>query len=780
MEELTLIYRRERIRFDNADGSDGMAICECERPGTQRDTFDDNSVIVKTECAEDELKTGLSYRFYGHWTTHARHGKQFVAKTFVRAKPHGEAGTLRYLCEAPNIGPLTARKLWEKFQADAMRILRDEPEVAVAAVGGQFTVEKAKAAGAWLKKEEAIEHCTIDLMELLDKRGFPKNTGKKAIQLWGNRAAEFIRDMPYRLMVLRGCGFKRCDDLYVALGLPEGSLVRQALCAMYVLARDNDGHTWFRHEEVLARVAKLIPRAELRTDWALSLLARHRDALGEWYALKENARNEGVIAERITDLAGGDVRWPSIEGLDVSDHQRGELAKTLVAPVCCFTGAPGTGKTYTVARLTAALIDAHGAESVCLMAPTGKAAARLGESLADYGVPLRPRTIHGTLGVVTRNEGEGWGFAHNEENPLQAKFYLLDEGSMPDTDIFASLLRALPAGAHLLVIGDTNQLPPVGHGSPLRDMLRAGVPAGELREIQRQAATSRIVQVCHAIKDGQAWSTSTQANPAAGENLVVAAGDAEAALGVIVDKLKRIRDADLADPVWDCQVIAAVNAKSPLARTAMNDRLQAEFNAGGQRGEGKFRTRDKIICLKNGFYPTADSDEPGVNMTADDGKVFVANGEIGRVTAIDGKVTIAAFTAPKRLVKILGAAVEEKAGNENGGEQADSSGGESEDAGGKRFDLAYAVTCHKMQGSEAKIVFVVLDEYPGARMVCGREWIYTAISRAKMVCFLVGKLDTARSMCLRKVLDRRKTFLAERLRSRITTEILSNTEAQAT
>lgn len=770
MEELTLIFRRERIRFDNADGSDGMAICECERPGTQRELMDDTAVVVKTECAEGELKIGLSYRFYGHWTTHARHGRQFVAKTFVRAKPHGEAGTLRYLCEAPNIGPLTARKLWEKFQGDAMRILRDDPEVAATAVGGQFTVDKAKAAGVWLAKEEAIEHCTIDLMELLDKRGFPKNTGKKAIQLWGNRAADTIRDNPYRLMVLRGCGFKRCDDLYVALGLPEGSLVRQALCAWYVLARDNDGHTWFRRDEVLSRVAKLIPRNELRPDWALSLLTKYTDTLGEWYAVKEKARNEGVIAERLTALADGDVRWPSIESLDISDHQRSELAKTLVAPVCCFTGAPGTGKTYTVARLTAALIDAHGSESVCLMAPTGKAAARLGESLADYGVPLRPRTIHGTLGVVQRNEGEGWCFAHDESNPLSAKFYLLDEGSMPDTDIFASLLRALPAGAHLLVIGDTNQLPPVGHGSPLRDMLRADVPAGELREIQRQAATSRIVQVCHSIRDGHAWSTSTQANPEIGENLVVSPGDAEAALGVIVDKLKRIRDADLADPVWDCQVIAAVNAKSPLARTAMNDRLQAEFNAGGQRGEGKFRTRDKIICLKNGFYPTADCDDPSVNMTADDGKVFVANGEIGRVTAIDGKVTIASFAAPKRLVKILGAATEEKENGEPAEGGSDS--GNGEDAGGKRFDLAYAVTCHKMQGSEAKIVFVVLDEYPGARMVCGREWLYTAISRAKMVCFLVGKLETARSMCLRKVLDQRKTFLAERLKARKTETVV--------
>ena len=764
MEELTLIFRRERIRFPNAEGHDGMAICECERPGTQRELIDDNSIVVKTECAEDELKVGLSYRFYGHWTTHTRHGKQFVAKTFVRAKPHGEGGTLRYLCEAPNIGPLTARKLWEKFQADAMRILRDEPEVAATAVGGQFSVEKARAAGVWLKKEEAIEHCTIDLMELLDKRGFPKNTGKKAIQLWGNKAAEWIRSNPYRLMVLRGCGFKRCDDLYKDLGLPEGKLKRQALCAWYVLARDNEGHTWFRRADLIEKLGKLIAKSELRADAALALavraklLARHRDGMGEWYAVYSKAKNEATIAERITELSIGESQWPSVDGLDVSDHQRSELAKTLVAPVCCFTGAPGTGKTYTVARLTQALIDAHGAESVLLMAPTGKAAARMGEALAEYKVSLRPRTIHGTLGVVQRNEGEGWSFAHDESNPLGAKFYLLDEGSMPDADIFASLLRALPLGAHLLIIGDTNQLPPVGHGSPLRDMLRAGVPAGELREIQRNAG--RIVRTCHAIKDGLPWEPSRQLDLANGENLALIECEPHEAIDAIVAKLKRIRELGLADPVWDCQPIAAVNTKSLVARVTMNERLQAEFNAAGMRGEGKFRTNDKIICLKNGFYPTVDG-EPDENISADDGKVFDANGEIGKVALVDFKVTIATFKAPKRRIKIIGAATET---NEN----SEQSEGESEDAGGKRFDLAYAVTCHKMQGSEDKIVFVVLDEYPGARMVCGREWLYTAISRAKMVCFLVGNLDTARSMCLRKVLDRRKTFLAERLQAKQT------------
>jgi len=747
MEEQTLIFRRERIRFGEPD-EDAMAILICEAPG-QQSSFVDEETTVKTECKADELTPGLSYRFYGHWTTHAKYGRQFIAKTFVRCRPHGQQAVCRYLCEAPGIGPATAQKLWKKFEADSLRILREDPEVAATAVGGSFDVEKARNASAWLTTESAMESCTIDLMDLLDGKGFPKRTGKNAVQAWGNKAAEWIRRNPYRLMAFRGCGFKRCDDLYKVLGLPEGRLKRQALCAWYVLARDNDGHTWFQLADVVLKLREYIPPREARETRALVLAVRAGilavkivDGV-QWYAIASKARNEQLIADRIAELSAGPMAWPAIDGLPVSEHQRTQLASALVAPVSTFTGAPGTGKTYTTARLIAKVIEEHGADHVCVCAPTGKAASRLGEALAGYDVPLRPQTIHSTLGVAKRSDGEGWGFIHNEANPLPQRWFFLDEGSMPDVDIAAAFCKALPVGAHLLIIGDTNQLPPIGHGAPLRDMLRGGVPTGELREIQRQAAGSRIVNTCHAIRDGRSWTVPLVLSPETGENLaVVPSGSGEASVEKIVTKLKAIRDAGLADPVWDCQVITAVNAKSPLARTAMNTLLQAEFNGGGQRGDGPFRIGDKIICLKNGLYPLGGED--------DSGDVFVANGEIGRVLTVDGKLTIAKFTAPDRVVKVLGFANE---GEEKKDDESEGSG--------KRFDLAYAVTCHKMQGSEAPIVFVCIDDYPGARRVCGREWLYTAISRAKAVCFLVGSLDTARSMCLRKVLDRRKTFLAE-------------------
>lgn len=772
MEEITLIYRGEKIRFGEPD-EDCTAILNCMPLGGQTSLLADEPTLVKVECRYDEFKVGLAYLFYGHWTTYkSKVGdvRQFAAKTFRRCQPHGQQAVVRYLCEAPFIGPSTANTLWAKFQGDCLRILRETPDVAAAAIGGHFDEEKALAASKWLEQEHALEHCTIGLTELFDGRKLPKKTVKWAIYEWGNKAIDFIRRNPFLLRKFRGIGFKKCDDMYRDFGLPEGRFKRQALCIEHFLSNDRIGHTWFNKSEVVSGLRAMIPAGSIFGAWisdgrrrrleklilryggdggvALALLVRAKrlrertDERGVWFAVEGKAKNEEVIASRIAALMAGPVCWPPIDGLAVSDHQRAELAPVIQSPVGLFTGAPGTGKTYTIARLIARVIELHGAGQVALCAPTGKAASRLREALAGYGISIHVGTIHSLLGVCKLDGGEGWGFAHNEEDPLPQKFFFMDEGSMPDADIFSAFLRALPPGAQLIVVGDTNQLPPVGHGAPLRDLIKAGVPKGELKEIQRQAAGSRIVNICHAIRDGRSWDVPAVLNPATGENVAMSTTrDGDDSVEKIVDKLHAIAIAGLADPIWDCQVIVAVNAKSPLARTALNKRLQVEFNPSGKKGDGPFRVGDKIICLKNGLYKGEEKGDES----------FIANGEIGRVANVDGKVTLAKFTAPDRTVKIIGGA-EPQEGEEE----------ESED-NGKKFDLAYAVTCHKMQGSEAKAVFVCLDDYPGARGVCGREWIYTAISRAKQICFLVGKFTTARDMCYREKLSLRKTFLAEQL-----------------
>jgi exodeoxyribonuclease V alpha subunit len=427
------------------------------------------------------------------------------------------------------------------------------------------------------------------------------------------------------------------------------------------------------------------------------------------------------------------------------------MQKALTAPIAIFTGGPGTGKTYSAARLIDLLQKIHGTGVVAVCAPTGKAAVRITEAMQNYGIDLRARTIHSLLGVASRSEGDGWGFQHDENNPLPFRFVVVDEASMIDVDLFAALCRACGPSTHLLLVGDTGQLPPVGHGAPLRDLIAAGVPCGELTEVRRNSG--QIVKACHQIRQGHMFEASRELRPELGDNLkFLPASSSSAALDRIVQAIRAIARKRLADPVWECQVIVAVNDRSELSRKAVNQRLQHELNPAGQQADGNpFRCGDKIVCLKNGFYPVLQDAPPSFNEGAMEGRVFVANGEQGCVKHVETTLTVVQLSAPSRLVKVP-----------RGGQQTDNNGGDTEEsAAGCQWDLAYGISCHKSQGSEWKVVLVALDEYAGARMVCSRSWIYTAMSRAKLACLLVGKEQTAYGMIQRDAIQRRKTFLKE-------------------
>ena len=441
---------------------------------------------------------------------------------------------------------------------------------------------------------------------------------------------------------------------------------------------------------------------------------------------------------------------------DLTPHQREQLDKALASSIGILTGSPGTGKTYTAARLIGRIIDLCGSDTLAVCAPTGKAAVRITEALAHYGIEKTATTIHRLLGVASRTAGEGWGFQHDENQPLEKKWVVVDEASMIDTDLMAAFLRACAAGTHVLLVGDTNQLPPVGHGAPLRDLIAAGVPCGELREIRRNSGA--IVRACADIRDGKRWRTCQSIDPDAGENLkLVPADSGAAAVERIVESIRKIRAQQLFDPVWEVQVIVAVNRRSTLSRRDLNARLQGELNPDGARvGSNPFRVGDKIVCLKNGFLPAVEVCPPEFNRDASDGKVFVANGEQARVVAVADRLTTVSLDAPKRLVKIPRGT--DKNGDGDGQENEDDAAGT---ATGCQWDLAYAVSCHKAQGSEYPCVIVALDEYPGARRICTREWLYTAISRAKRVCLLVGKRGIADGMCVLRAIAKRKTFLRE-------------------
>lgn len=477
------------------------------------------------------------------------------------------------------------------------------------------------------------------------------------------------------------------------------------------------------------------------------------------------------------------IEWPSVdqpEFAELTDHQREELAKALSGPVAILGGRPGTGKSFTLVRLVRAIIAAHGRQ-VKVMAPTGKAAQRVKELMSEAGLgDVRPTTIHSGLGVEAVDTG-GWTFKHNELQPLvAARFVIVEEASMLGTGLFSSLLRAIPGDCGLLLVGDVNQLSPVEYGAPLRDMIEACFPYGELREIHRNAGT--IVRVCSAIVDQEPWEPDEEIDLDAErpKNLVLHPCRGAVAPNKVSGILADIRDAGDYDPVWDCQVVVAVNKRSPLGRVALNGRLQQLLNPAidGNNCDGSpFRRWDKVIQLKNAFLPLAI--EIPKHMTrkvraewkADKERALVANGEIGRVLHVEPTKTVVQFMSCPKPVLVYRAATGGKKADEE--EQED---GDKKDSGtntGCDLDLAYAVTCHKLQGSQAPVVIVCVDEYPGATGtygVCDRAWLYTAISRAQQECHLVGMLTTAGQMCNRVFIGRRKTFMAESLRQEAAAE----------
>lgn len=812
--EITAVYLGERFSFANDSGGAPTIIADArlvEAPGGKPDTMNGSPLFaVKGPAETDELTYNGSYKFFGRWTSYnnKRSGKietQFAFESFVETRPNDRAGIIAYLAKAGEghgIGKQRAAKIFDLYGQDAVRMCREEPAAVAGRISG-WSVAEAELLAAALIRSQAIEDCLIKLNQLFDRRGFPKSAPKRCIDLWGNAAVEIVRHDPYKLMgVVRGAGFRRCDNLYLALGLPPARLKRQALCAWYSIAADTDGNTWFPVEQAIAGIKAQVSGCELQITKALKL-AKRADVLSFqrtdtdarltddpagrlWVAETKKADQEEFIARQLAEASREPHQWPDVSELfGLSDHQREKLGGALTGTIAILGGAPGTGKTYAAAALILKLLRIFGEGNIAVAAPTGKAAVRITEALANYEVPLRARTIHSLLEIDLQPDGS-WGFKYRLGRPLPYKVIIVDESSMIDSALMASLLAARNAGCLILFVGDINQLPPVGSGAPLRDMILAGLPCGELREIRRNCGM--IVEACAAIRDGESNYRTLAGlevvDIEAGKNLVrIEATTPDQ------QKSKMLETIDWSvrqgfDPIWDCQVLAAVNAKSPLSRKELNRLLQEKLNHQPAIEGSPFRLGDKIVNTKNGRYKVAPQenegsggqdgedfgDISGSNHDADlDGngkplEVYVANGDLARVVAIEEKSLLAKLAIGGAIIRIPRG----KPGKDSTGDEADGDPDPNDDSDkspntGCMWDLAYCLSCHKSQGSEWPVVIVLLDEYQGARRICSREWLFTAISRGKKLTVEVGKAGVARRMVGKVALGDRKTFLRERI-----------------
>jgi len=771
--EVTAVYLGEKFRFNNSDGA--TIISEVDIVG---DLPNGTPKRLSIKGPGNGFQIHHTYRLFGRWTKYRnkRTGEdeqQFTYTSSVEAQPASRAGVIRYIADAGKgngIGTGLAAKIWEKFGQDGVRLLREEPEAISGAIKG-ISVDKAKLTGLELTKKAHIEACSIELLELLDRRGFPKAVHRRAIQKWGNAAAAFIRRSPYVLMEFRGVGFKGTDAMYLDLDHNPARIKRQALCAWYSLASDTNGNTWLPAEHAIQGIRDSVAGAQLKPVEALTLAKRARiietlrthptggqivDQGGNlWVAEGKKARGERFVARQVVDSLDEPTHWPTIEKIreaqpKLTDHQYERLADSLKSSICLFGGSPGTGKTFAAAALIKAIVQEYGDLVVAIAAPTGKAAVRVTEALQEYGIDLRAKTIHSTLQIDQVGNGSGgWTFKYREGNPLPFKFIVVDESSMIPTDLMASLLAARAKGTHVFFVGDVHQLPPVGHGAPLRDFIAAGIPYGELREIQRNAG--RIVKACAQIRDGEKFEVSPGMDLDAGENLYLLGGDSSEEMLTTLDGIFEAIKILGFDPVWETQVVVPVNRKSDMSRVALNRKLQELLNDNpGQKGV-VFRKADKIVNTKNGWYTAVDLDVSSPDLqTNDQGEVYVANGELAEIVEVHDKLVVAKLNNPSRVIKIP-----------RGSQEKESTEDSEAPSTGCSWDLGYAISVHKSQGSEWGVVIVVLDEYPGARMVADRGWVYTAISRAKKLCLLLGKLETAHRFCRQTKIHQRKTFLAE-------------------
>jgi exodeoxyribonuclease V alpha subunit len=764
--ELIGVFLGEDYVFDN--GPDRRCVVGSIR------LLDKSIVKIRGYANETELSENVTYRFYGHNRSHPKYGDQFNFNSFVEEDPVDEESVIAYLetCRKPERGSITKRvalALFEAFGITAIDRLKEDP-VSASEVVKQWDATKAAIAAQYLIAQQGTQRCKLDLISMLNGRGFPKKTIDRAIREWGAAAAKVIRNDPYELTSLPGIGFKGADNLYCDLARERSqtdeeyqtalaAIKRQGLCAAYAVAQESrqSGSTWlpigFAKAAILANVSRVRATPDDAIEWAVS---EGRLVIRDGFvAVARMALHELEIAEFITGSDFGND-WPSIDLIEsmapaekpLSDHQIGAiLLATNQDRVSCLQGSPGVGKTFCVAAIVKAVIQRFGQDCVAVCAPTGKAAVRVAQSMAANGVELPASTIHRLLQVEGEG-GDGWTFHFNEQNPLPFRFLIIDESSMIDVDLLASLLRACTPSTHVLFVGDTGQLAPVGHGRPFLDLQQC-VPTGRLTEIRRNSG--RIVKACAEIRDRNTITFSEKMDLENGENLILIAADDESQARVLeqlIEKLDntQLRNRDLS-VIDDLQVLTGKNDGSEVSRKPLNRLLQQVLNPDGHRVQGNpFRVNDKIVDLKNGTYPDAEDQNE---------EHFVANGELAKAKDVRPGRMVVEVAEPKRSILICHAPVQE---NESG---IDDSENTAKGAVGD-WDLGYALSVHRSQGSQWPFVIVMADS-KGA-MVQSRQWLYTAISRAEIATFVIGQRQVVNAMLKRDGISGRKTFLVERIR----------------
>ena len=660
------------------------------------------------------VSEGEELRLTGSYSNHPKFGRQFKAMAYERRMPATAAAVRKFLSSGAvkGIGAVLASRIVDTFGDDTMTILEETP--------GRLTEVKGispKKADAIIK-ELGQMFGMRSAMNFLSSSGLTPAEGVRAWKKWGPITVDVVKDNPYLLCDEEiGVEFKRADEIALSVGIEADSGKRLFGAASHVLRHNlRNGHTCLARQTVVQLVMRLtgVEEAAIEADIdqrieeeELFSVQKNREFLflpsmynAERYIamrLSMMLQNRFFVSRNIDEMID---RTEAEKGIHYESLQREAIREALQKSMLILTGGPGTGKTTTLNAIIDLLEDEG--LSIAIAAPTGRAAKRVSEVTGRDA-----KTIHRLL-EVDFGSSEVTTFVHNEQHPLKADAVVIDEMSMVDTTLFESLLRGCRMGCKLILVGDSDQLPSVGPGNVLRDLIDSGcIPTVELKQVFRQAAESRIVTNAHRIVAGEYPDLKTKDN----DFFFLRRQSAAAVLSTVTELVaKRLPASYGYSPLEDIQVLTP-QRKGDLGVGALNESLQAALNPP-QKGKREykstfatFREGDKVLQTRNNY--DIEWEKPG---TGEKG-MGIYNGDIGIIQRIDlvGGTMEIDFDG-RRCEYTLEMAPE--------------------------LDLAYAVTVHKSQGSEYSAV--VLPIFGGYDKLYFRNLLYTAVTRARKLLIIVG------------------------------------------
>jgi exodeoxyribonuclease V alpha subunit len=669
-----------------------------------------------------EIQPGESVRLTGVWTSHKEHGKQFKADSVEQMAPATLEGLQRYLGSGmiKGIGPELAKKIVKHFGMNTLDVLDHASDrlVEVPKIGQYRANLIIKA---WAEQQKIKE-----VMLFLQSHRVTTGHAVKIYKQYGDAAIDQVTSDPYRLARdITGIGFRTADQIARNMGLAPDSPSRIAAGVAYALQQLTDeGHVYGPRSVAIETASELLEVPAEVCDTAVDQLLRSEQIVIEelpaealpaadtdpqqpapekiealylpmmYFSEKGSARRMlNILTSSATRLWGArSLDWRDFfsrlsqeDNIQLTDQQQDAVKAALTNKISVLTGGPGTGKTTTLRAVIRALETVRA--KYALASPTGRAAKRLSEATGRQG-----KTIHRLLGFSPKE-----GFTYNEDNPLDVDMLIVDEASMLDLLLFYSVLKALSPETHLMLVGDVDQLPSVGAGDVLRDVIRSEkVHVTRLKAIFRQAGDSLIIANAHRVNQGQMPDLSNKGT----DFFLFAADEPDEAANLVVDVVQnRIPRKFNVDAIDDIQVLAPMY-RGTAGVQVLNERLQSALNPneGGRIAEHRlggrvFRTGDKVMQTKNNY----DKD--------------VYNGDVGRVHSIDFREQMIRLTVDGRFVDYDWSDTDE-------------------------LVHAYAVSVHRSQGSEYPVVVIpmVAQHY----MMLQRNLLYTAITRAKRAVVLVG------------------------------------------